>query len=327
MEQDGYRFMTDSISKFFHTVRVFGWFFHPHDRLKSVQLNDPLTINAVSGVGIEHGGVLSLGHNLGFEVQALRSTAEDISPDVEIIFTTERGKSIVAKLSDLATDRILAYSTPRQGQEFRAMLSSVKNAKILDVGGRARSKLDRSREWKGAEVTVLDIVPGDNVDVVGDAHALSQFFPAEHFDAFYSVSVFEHLLMPWTVVTELNRVLKTGGVGLVHTHQTLGMHDLPWDFWRFSDTAWDALFNRKTGFEIVTRSLDSEQYVIPFIYTPNKRDAEKSAGYEGSAVTVRKIGPSQLSWPVTPSDLISTSYPTHEDGNELGAYSTSLSKA
>ncbi|WP_373690468.1 methyltransferase domain-containing protein [Sphingobium sp. DEHP117] len=65
-----------------------------------------------------------------------------------------------------------------------------------------------------------------------------QFFEASSFDAVYSVSVFEHLLMPWKVALEMNRVLRMGGIAYIHTHQTLGLHDMPWDFWRFSDTSW-----------------------------------------------------------------------------------------
>lgn len=54
---------------------------------------------------------------------------------------------------------------------------------------------------------MLDILPGENVDVVGDAHALVALFPAERFDAFCSVSVFEHLLMPWAVIPQINKIL------------------------------------------------------------------------------------------------------------------------
>jgi hypothetical protein len=87
------------------------------------------------------------------------------------------------------------------------------------------------------------------------------------------------------------------------------MHDMPWDFWRFSDSAWDALFNRLTGFEILDRAMDSEQHVLPFIYHPGKHDAEKSAGFEGSAVLVRKTGPCHLAWNAVPADITGTHYP------------------
>lgn len=46
----------------------------------------------------------------------------------------------------------------------------VKRGKLLDIGGRNRSKIDRSKEFPSFDVTVLDILDGDNVDVVADAH-------------------------------------------------------------------------------------------------------------------------------------------------------------
>jgi hypothetical protein len=161
-----------------------------------------------------------------------------------------------------------------------------------------------------ADCTVLDILPGDNVDVVADAHDMARHFPPEHFDGIFSVSVFEHLLMPWAVAIQMNQVLKTGGLAMIFSHQTLGVHDAPWDFWRFSDTAWDALFNPYTGFEILERAVDREQFILPFIYSPIKAYAERAAGHEGSVVLARKIGPCQLSWNIKPADLTSTMYPS-----------------
>jgi hypothetical protein len=118
---------------------------------------------------------------------------------------------------------------------------------MLDVGGRARSGFDFSTWFPAADVTVLDIMDAPNVDVVADAHAMSTSLPRERFDAVSSMATFEHLMMPWVVVTQMNVVMRDGGIAYISTHQTLGMHDIPWDFWRFSDTAWDALFNRHTG--------------------------------------------------------------------------------
>jgi hypothetical protein len=138
-------------------------------------------------------------------------------------------------------------------------------------------------------------------------------FPPAHFDGIISISVFEHLLMPWAVVVQMNRILKPEGLALVFTHQTLGMHDMPWDFWRFSDTAWNGLFNARTGFEILARAMDRPQFVLPFIYRPIKAWAERAAGFEGSAVLVRKVGACTLTWDMRPADVTSTVYP---DGTE-----------
>ena len=303
--------MTDSVTKFHNLLRVYGWFHHVSDTLSSVRLVDRDLISEKVRVGMRHEGVLSLGDNKGFEIQALR-TVDDIGEAVSVEFKTKQGRKLVVPLHDLCRDRISVYPSPKMARKFIDHING-HNYSVLDIGGRARSKVDRRKDFSVSDYVVLDVLPGDNVDVVGDAHILGNFFPPERFDSFYSVSVLEHLLMPWAVVPQINKVLKPGGIGLISTHQTLGMHDLPWDFWRFSDTAWDALFNKETGFEIVDRCLDSEQFILPFIYRPSKRNAELSAGFEGSSVWVRKIGPCKLRWDVAPGDLVDTSYPDVDD--------------
>ena len=155
----------------------------------------------------------------------------------------------------------------------------------------------------------FDILQGENVDVVGDAHTMSRQLTNGHFNATMSLSVFEHLAMPWKVVLEMNKVMALNGVAYIQTHQSWPLHDTPWDFWRFSDTSWDALFNAHTGFEIVERAMDREHFIVPFIWRPDKADAEQAAGFEGSAVLVRKTGPCRLSWPMTPGDVTTTMYP------------------
>ncbi len=311
MHMDEYMFMTDSVTKFHNLLRIYGWFHHASDTLSSVRLIDPDLISEKVRVGVRHEGVLSLGDDKGFEIQALRN-ADDIGQSVCVEFKTRNGSSLIVPVHELCRDRISVYPSHRMAKKFIDYINQ-RGCSVLDIGGRARSKVDRRKDFASADYVVLDILSGENVDVVGDAHALGSLFPPERFDAFYSVSVFEHLLMPWAVVPQINKVLKLGGIGLIHTHQTLGMHDLPWDFWRFSDTAWDALFNKETGFEIVDRCLDSEQFILPFIYRPSKRYAELSAGFEGSSVWVKKIGPCKLRWDVVPGDLVKTSYPDVDD--------------
>src|SRR5262245_5437120 len=63
--------------------------------------------------------------------------------------------------------------------------------RILEVGSRARS----GNVYKGlfrnyAEYVGLDIIEGENVDVVGDIHQLSRHFGEGRFDFVYSVATF-----------------------------------------------------------------------------------------------------------------------------------------
>jgi len=308
--EDGYDYSVDAVTKFYNTVRVFGWFTHPTDTLKSLRIIDSSILSSVSEVSLPHEGVAAMcGPDKGFSIQVIRDT-EPLSDTAELEFTTTSGWTGRTNLKRLCLAKMEPryQKTSRLLEDFLTKLDKP-GIRILDVGGRARSGLDRSGMFQHAECVVLDILPGENVDFVGDAHAMGKLLPPESFDAILSVSVFEHILMPWAVAVQMNHVLKPGGMALIFTHQTVGMHDLPWDFWRFSDTAWDALFNAKTGFEIVDRALSFEQHIVSFIWSEETANEERACGFRGSAVIARKTGPSEMSWDITPADIVKTMYP------------------
>lgn len=121
---------------------------------------------------------------------------------------------------------------------------------ILEVGSR-NVVAGRTKDlFKHARHVGFDIYPGDNVDVVGDAHKLSSYFgPDERFDLIFSASVFEHLAMPWLASAEMVKMLKVGGQVFVETHYCYSAHELPWHFFQFSDSALGILFNRSMGIE------------------------------------------------------------------------------
>lgn len=260
-------------------------------------------------------------HSLAPTTQAVVYKTDGRSFSAQILFNGEpTGAEVIEILLDGGRAQFRLIDEARAGDDtffanklwssFHDYLDSIDQPKVLDIGGRDRSKVDRSKSFPRADVCVLDVLPGDNVDVVGDAHTMSTLFPKDNFDAAYAVAVFEHLFMPWRVALEMNAVIKKGGLGYILTHQTIGMHDMPWDFWRYSDTAWDAIFNEYTGFKIVGRVLYSPSYILPFTLVSNKIDAERACGFEGSAVLVEKIGEPRVTWDVPPS-IISTMYPSN----------------
>ena len=57
--------------------------------------------------------------------------------------------------------------------------------------------------------------------------------------------------MPWKVALEINKILRVGGKVYTHSHQAWPLHDIPFDYFRFSDQAWHGLFNAHTGFCII----------------------------------------------------------------------------
>jgi hypothetical protein len=196
--------------------------------------------------------------------------------------------------------------------DFWAAVRDKPNANVLEIGSRARSGITRRRLFPAScSYTGFDILPGENVTVVGDAHALSQSLPSGHFDFVFSVSVWEHLAMPWLVSLELNKVMKAGGLAMINTHQSWPAHEEPWDYFRFSDSSWDALFNAATGFEIVARGMGQRCVMAPSLYRepPPGERMEWHYGYLASRVVAKKIAPSALSWPVDPALVARGNYP------------------
>jgi hypothetical protein len=183
---------------------------------------------------------------------------------------------------------------------------------VLEIGSRARSGITRRGLFpETCHYTGFDIVPGENVDCVGDAHFLSRVLPLNHFDIVFSVSVWEHLSMPWRVSLELNKVMKVGSLAMINTHQSWPSHEEPWDYFRFSDYSWDALFNKETGFEIVARGTGIPCVMGASQFHPSIHASRVDwhYGYLATRCVARKVGETSLSWPVDPGIVAKGNYP------------------
>lgn len=315
MEIDGHLFLVDTVAKMHRYIRVHGWFHHEESRLTGLSLEGIHCRSSDLRTGFDHGGVLpDLGPGKGFSADIL--LYDDIFPeDGSLIFETSAGARLTIKLLDLIRDRLSRSAGGSAFRKFRDRIALAPCSRVLDVGGRDRSEVGDRKEFPGARVTVIDVLAGPRVDIVGDAHEMGSLFPADHFDFVHSRSVFEHLLMPWKVALEINKVLKPGGLVFISTHQTIGLHDQPWDFLRFSKDSWPAFFNPATGFEILSSYEELPQFIVPWLWTEGKRFAEGSVGFEASGVFARKTGRSQLEWPVRTADVIDTAYPDVPDGH------------
>ncbi len=136
--------------------------------------------------------------------------------------------------------------------EYLTKIGNRKGTRILEIGSReVTGKSDARERFSDAEYVGFDFHPGPNVDVVGDAHRLSQYFDSQSFDIIYSAAVFEHFAMPWVVATEIAKLLKPGGIVSVKTHLSFGSHERPWHFFQFSDMALRVLFSPALGFECI----------------------------------------------------------------------------
>ncbi|MCF7835743.1 MAG: class I SAM-dependent methyltransferase [Candidatus Marinimicrobia bacterium] len=145
--------------------------------------------------------------------------------------------------------------------------------RILDAGGGRpfNKQLAKYQSlFKGKEVVVTDknVEPEYKDSVIeADIHELP--FEDESFDGFICKSVLEHVEDPVKAVSELYRVLKTGGCGLVYVpflfpyHAEKGVYK---DFWRFSEDGVRYLFRNFSSIEIekVRGFFETVIYFIPF---------------------------------------------------------------
>ncbi len=273
-----------------------------------------VAIEVEGGQPVQRSRILSVqpGGAVEFEVDAL--VPRDV-PMEQVFLLAWFGDGLSRFPMEVVLPHARASDTRTKLTDFKAEVARFAAAEgrrpaLLDVGGRARSGIQRSEDYPHCDVTVFDIVADPGVDVVGDAHALSTFFPPDSFDFAMSLAVFEHLLMPWKVAVEMNRVLRIGGMAYIHSHQSQPMHDMPWDFFRFSDKSWHALFNRRTGFEVVAADMSMQVHMVPRVYAEQPAYAEQTLGFRSSEVLVRKIGAAEVDWPVMLSDVIDSMYPT-----------------
>lgn len=136
--------------------------------------------------------------------------------------------------------------------QYLTEIGNHKGKKILEIGSREVTGKSNARErFSNAQYVGFDYYPGSNVDVVGDAHKLSQYFGNEKFDIIFSSAVFEHFAMPWLVATEIAKILKIDGVIFVETHFSFSSHERPWHFFQFSDMALRVLFSPALGIECI----------------------------------------------------------------------------
>jgi SAM-dependent methyltransferase len=131
--------------------------------------------------------------------------------------------------------------------------------KILEIGSReVTGKSEARLKFSNATYIGFDFYPGNNVDVVGDAHKLSSYFDDnEKFDIIYSHAVFEHFAMPWIVAKEIAKLLKVGGLVFVETHFSYSSHERPWHFFQYSDMALKVLFSPAMGFECIEAGMSN----------------------------------------------------------------------
>jgi SAM-dependent methyltransferase len=309
----------DRCQVFFAYVRIHGYAMVAEcERLPELELRNNLRAAFELGGAqpVQRCRILSIqpNHAVEFELEVLGETGADIDAAFLVVsFATGTSRFPMRDVLPYSRARDVTTQIPQFKDLIRQAAATGTRPRLLDIGGRARSRIQKSLDYPDCDVTVFDIIPDPGVDVVGDAHELSRHFPPASFDFAMSLAVFEHLLMPWKVAVEMSRVMKPGGVCLIWAPHTHAIHDVPWDFFRFSDQAWHALFNRRTGWEVIATDMSYMVHVVPAVHPSSPAYAEVTHGYMSCGVMARCIGPSEVDWPVALTEVIDTTYPTFPD--------------
>lgn len=150
-----------------------------------------------------------------------------------------------------------AHTGPASWHNYLVEHADKPGFRILEIGSREVTGPNTLRaRFRHADYVGFDYYAGANVDVVGDAHQLSDHFD-QPFDVVYTTAVFEHLAMPWLVAEEIAKVLKVGGLLLVETHFSYSAHERPWNFFQFSDMGLKVLFSEPLGFECLEATMQN----------------------------------------------------------------------
>jgi SAM-dependent methyltransferase len=228
----------------------------------------------------------------GFQLCAMAPTEVLNGDDIGLVLPSGRVFASLAQATPPGDDNPHGLFA-----DFVARVNAT-GGRLLEIGARARSGNEsRSNFGPNVDYVGADLVGGDNVDVTADAHCISSAV-APGFDYIFSISTFEHLLMPWKVVLEFNKILKPGGIVFTHSHQAWPCHDEPWDYFRFSRESWAGLFNIHSGFQIMDARRGDPVSIVSR-YNPGGpayTGLERSAGYGMSVCLAQKIGDPLVQW-------------------------------
>ena len=111
-------------------------------------------------------------------------------------------------------------------------IKSIENLRVLNIGagGPIQGIIELSLNTK--KITTIDIDPARKPDIVMDVTNLE--FNDNSFDLVIMMEVLEHVKEPKKALSEIYRVLSHNGKLIMSTPFILGIHDEPYDYYRFT---------------------------------------------------------------------------------------------
>ena len=153
---------------------------------------------------------------------------------------------------------------------YRSICSELRHAKgeVLDVGcGSSPYRFLLSTER--TRYTGLDIVDADkfdfrNSDIVA-FDGMHIPFPDASFDVVLCTEELEHVQHYQVLIDEMRRVLKPGGRLIVTVPWSARFHYIPFDFFRYTPSSLQQMFDHYTGVKIISRGTDVTSIVAKLL--------------------------------------------------------------
>ena len=241
---------------------------------------------------------------------------------VSLVVETPAGQAEV-DITALPADHPVNAPLPAVDNGMADFIHEMKRVKgtVVEIGARVvgpASSLQAGLFQPECKFIGVDIHPAPGVDVVADAHFLSDHFEPGSVDGIMSFTVMEHLACPWLLAAQINKVLRVGGLTLHSLPQAYPIHETPSDFWRTSDEGLKVLFSPEMGFEIlrVGMSTPVKMHVHPTFREGVMHEFALHDGMASSFVLARKtfdLPDGAVAWPLQRSQSmkLSQAYPAH----------------
>lgn len=146
--------------------------------------------------------------------------------------------------------------------DLRNTIPKYATGAVLDIGcgNKPYESLfqDVSTSYTGCDVIQSS---QNKVDVICEAVNLQ--FADGSFDTAFSTQVIEHVEDPFKMLSEANRVLRSGGIIIVSAPFCWELHEQPYDFYRYSKYGLKAMFN-KHGFEVLELKANGGKWAAIF---------------------------------------------------------------
>lgn len=127
-------------------------------------------------------------------------------------------------------------------------------------GGYYRNYFSNCNQYFTSEVS-----PSSGCDITIDVHDMSKIDDG-YFDCVFCSGVLEHVAEPDSALTEITRILKTGGTLLLGVPFRQGLHLEPTDYWRFTKYGIEYLLEKK-GYKVERiEAIDAEDPSFPVAY-------------------------------------------------------------